>query len=84
MAEIEHFVDPKDKSHHKFHTVQDLTLPLLTAPNQEADGTIVRDLTLGQAVEKGTIGNQTVAYFLGRTFIFLKDVGIREDAIRFR
>ena len=39
---------------------------------------------MGQAVENGTIGNQTVAYFLARTFIFLKDVGIREEAIRFR
>ena len=57
MAEIEHFVDPLDKSHHKFHTVQDLILPLLTAPNQEGDGSIVRDMTMGQAVEKGTIGN---------------------------
>ena len=84
MAEIEHFVDPTDKSHHKFHTIQEMTLPLLTAPNQEADGTIIRDLTMGQAVENGTIGNQTVAYFLARTFIFLKDVGIREEAIRFR
>jgi glycyl-tRNA synthetase len=33
MAEIEHFVDPLDKSHHKFYTVKDLKLPLLTAAN---------------------------------------------------
>jgi glycyl-tRNA synthetase len=33
MAEIEHFVDPLDKSHHKFHIVKDMKLPLLTANN---------------------------------------------------
>ena len=31
MAEIEHFVDPNDKSDHKFHLVADEKLPLLTA-----------------------------------------------------
>ena len=31
MAEIEHFVDPTDKSHHKFHLVANDCLPLLTA-----------------------------------------------------
>jgi len=57
MAEIEHFVDPNDKSHPKFANIQELSLPLLTAPNQEADGAIIHDLTMGQAVEKGIIGN---------------------------
>lgn len=38
MAEIEHFVDPADKSHHKFYLVKDMKLPLLTAPNQELEG----------------------------------------------
>ena len=33
MAEIEHFVDPADKSHHKFYLVNEMKLPLLTAPN---------------------------------------------------
>lgn len=84
MAEIEHFVDPNDKTHHKFASVKDLTLPLLTASSQEADCTIIRDKTMGQAVEAGTIGNQTVGYFMARTYLFLRDVGIREDAIRFR
>jgi glycyl-tRNA synthetase len=46
MAEIEHFVDPADKSHHKFYLVKDMKLPLLTAPNQELDGKIVYDLNL--------------------------------------
>jgi glycyl-tRNA synthetase len=84
MAEIEHFVDPLDKSHHKFHLVANDLLPLLTAPNQEGDGTIVRDLTMGDAVAQGTVGNETIGYFMARTFLFLKDIGINAQAIRFR
>jgi glycyl-tRNA synthetase (class II) len=33
MAEIEHFVDPEDKSHSKFFLVEDMKLPLFTADN---------------------------------------------------
>jgi len=33
MAEIEHFVDPLDKSHHKFSLVENDVLPLWTAAN---------------------------------------------------
>jgi glycyl-tRNA synthetase len=32
MAEIEHFVDPEDKSHPKFDLVGDMKIPLWTAP----------------------------------------------------
>lgn len=46
MAEIEHFVDPTDKSHHKFYLVKDMKLPLLTAPNQELDGKIEYEIKL--------------------------------------
>lgn len=33
---------------------------------------------------KGVIENQTLAYFLARTYLFLCQVGIKEEAIRFR
>ncbi|MCL4122176.1 UNVERIFIED_CONTAM: hypothetical protein GTU68_014600 [Idotea baltica] len=35
MAEIEHFIDPQDKSHPKFKKHAHLPLPLLSAQNQE-------------------------------------------------
>jgi glycyl-tRNA synthetase len=84
MAEIEHFVDPLDKSHHKFGNVAEDLLPLFTAVNQEGDGSMVYDMTMATAVESGTIGNQTLGYFMARTFRFLKDCGIKSEAIRFR
>ncbi len=51
MAEIEHFVDPDNKQHHKFHLVKDLQLPLFSAKNQETtEKAMIRDMNLEQAV----------------------------------
>lgn len=44
----------------------------------------VSDYVVGEAVEKGVIGNQTIAYFMARTYLFLIACGINDDAIRFR
>jgi len=57
MAEIEHFVDPEDKSHHKFSTIENDILPLWTADNQEVNGPVITDVTLKECVEKGIINN---------------------------
>jgi glycyl-tRNA synthetase len=84
MAEIEHFVDPLDKSHHKFDTVKDYLLPLWTGDAQEVMGQVRSDLTLGAAVEQGVIGNETVAYFMARSFKFFCLLGINPSAIRYR
>jgi len=44
----------------------------------------MEEMTLGQAVAKGTINSQTLAYFLGRTWLFLLTIGVRRDRLRFR
>lgn len=51
MAEIEHFCDPTDKSHTKFHTVQDIQLTLYSALNQ-MNGELPKKETVGDAVKK--------------------------------
>lgn len=84
MGEIEHFVDPSNKSHKKFHLVKDLKLPLWNAKNQKAGLGVVSDLTLGEAVEQKIIDNETLAYFLARTYIFFTTIGIRQGGLRFR
>jgi len=84
MAEIEHFVDPLDKSYSKFFMVENDLLPLLTASNQEATGDMIYDMPLKTAVEQKAICNETLAYFMARTFRFLKACGVRADKIRFR
>jgi len=41
-------------------------------------------LTLEDAVKNGVIDNETLAYFMARTYLFLISIGINEAGIRFR
>jgi glycyl-tRNA synthetase len=51
MAEIEHFVDPTNKKHHKFYKLKDAKLPLFSAENQMTnERAIITDLSLEDAV----------------------------------
>lgn len=38
-------------------------------------------MKLGEAVAKGIIANQTLAYFIGRTFTFLKRMGLNPEVL---
>jgi len=49
MAEIEHFVDPTDKSHPKFPKVADYTMTFFSACNQ-MEGKPSEKRTIGEAV----------------------------------
>lgn len=51
LAEIEHFVDPLDKSHPKFASVKNYVLPLLSRKSQD-ERTGPLTITIGEAVEK--------------------------------
>lgn len=83
IAEIEHFVDPNNKSHAKFSQISSIQLPLLTAESQALTcQTIV--LEVKEAVDKKIINNETLAYYMARTYLFLKLCGIPDKAIRFR
>ena len=83
MAEIEHFVNPLAKDHPKFVAVADMSLPLFSKEQQEKlGGNMV--MTVGDAVSQNIINNQTLGYYMVRTYLFLLECGIRKDAIRFR
>ncbi|CAM2702879.1 unnamed protein product [Rotaria socialis] len=83
MAEIEHFVDPTDKSHPKFETVANLQVQLYTATNQMS-GESARLVRLGDAVSSKLINNETLGYFIGRIYLFMTKVGIDKTRLRFR
>ncbi|KAF4566178.1 Glycine--tRNA ligase 1, mitochondrial [Pleurotus pulmonarius] len=84
MAEIEHFVDPEDKRHERFHEVRDVVLVLLDRHVQAAGRTEVMNMSVGEAVEKGIIANETLGYFLARIYQFLLKIGINPQRLRFR
>ncbi|KFM58098.1 Glycine--tRNA ligase, partial [Stegodyphus mimosarum] len=83
MAEIEHFVDSRHKEHPKFIKVKNLKLMLYSACNQ-MDGVPAVLTTIGDAVEKGIIANETLGYFMARIYQFLIAVGINSEKLRFR
>jgi glycyl-tRNA synthetase len=84
MAEIEHYVDPLNKTHKKFDSIKHMKLPLWTAVNQMAYRGVVNEITLEEAVNEKLINNETLAYFLARTYLFLTTIGIRKEGVRFR
>ena len=84
MAEIEHYVDPEDKRHEKFHEVRDVVLRLLDRKVQSSGRTDVTSMSIGEAVDKGIVANETLGYFIARIYQFLVKIGINPERLRFR
>jgi glycyl-tRNA synthetase len=85
MAEIEHFVDPLDKKHPRFPEVAEkVSLRLLPRTIQELGKTTIVEKTIGEAVKEGIVDNETLGYFLARIHLFLKELGVDQEKVRFR
>lgn len=85
MAELEYFVDPDNKTHPDFANIKDLVLPLLPSENQGNEDTMeILKISLESALEKKIICNETLCYFIGLTYNFLKSIGLQDSVIRFR
>ncbi|GMT18898.1 hypothetical protein PFISCL1PPCAC_10195, partial [Pristionchus fissidentatus] len=83
MCEIEHFVDPSDKSFPKFAKVAGHKLNLFSACNQ-MDGQPAQEKTIGEAVDAGIVANETLGYYMARCHQFLMKVGVDPLRTRFR
>lgn len=84
MAEIEHYVDPLNKNHRRFHEVKDVKMIFLTREAQISGKEHVVEMTVGEAVSEGILDNTTLAYFLARIHLFLIKIGINKNKLRFR
>lgn len=84
MAEIEHFVDPENKKHARFDEVKDIKPSLLPKDVQMQGRTELLEITIGEAVERKIIDNETLGYFVGRIHLFLVQIGIDPARLRFR
>lgn len=83
MAEAEVFFDPDDPRHPKFEEVAGEKLRLWLAEDQKKEKELT-ELTAGEALGKKLVCNELMAYHLAYAKRFLMDLGIPEDAIRFR
>ncbi len=84
MAEVEHYVDPDKKQHPRFEEIRDVQLPLLDRDTQLSGKTTPQLLKIGRAVDDKIIDNQTLGYFLGRVMLFLHNIGVDVNKVRFR
>lgn len=82
QAEAEIFIDPNNKKHPNFHRFAHNVLNLYSDQAQEI-GT-VEQMRLAEAVEKGIIAHEFLAYQIGLTNHFLQRIGIAADKLRFR
>ena len=82
QAEAEIFIDPRDKTHPRFGEVRDIKMKFYSQRAQETG--LEEEMTFGEAVEKGIVAHQTLAYYVARTYQFLLAVGVASDKLRFR
>ncbi|MDD2637858.1 MAG: glycine--tRNA ligase, partial [Methanothrix sp.] len=82
QAEAEIFINPKDKGHPRFGEVADLVMTLYSKEGQERGETV--EMTVGDAVARGIIAHETLAYYVARTYQFLIEAGLSRERLRFR
>eukprot|EP01087_Luapelamoeba_hula_P024838 TRINITY_DN959_c0_g1_i1.p1 TRINITY_DN959_c0_g1~~TRINITY_DN959_c0_g1_i1.p1 ORF type:complete len:692 (-),score=114.27 TRINITY_DN959_c0_g1_i1:51-1970(-) len=83
MAEIEHFVKADSKDFAKFANVANLKVFLFPRKHQLEINKHL-ECTLGFAVKHRIIDNETLAYYIGRTYLFLRECGVKAHGVRFR
>jgi len=84
QAEAEIFVHPNEKNRHPaFSRYADYRMPLLTYIQQQRCEDPV-ELSMREAVDKGIIANEYVAYYVALTHKLLVTIGIKSERLRFR
>jgi len=83
QAEAEIFVDPSDKTHRNYENIKELELKLYGQKqqlnNEEPITVLVKD-----AIDNNIVSSQTLIYQIVIAKSFLSDLGIPDEAIRFR
>ena len=86
QAEAEIFINPSEKNHPRFSTIEDKVLRYYPATHQqEGDGAgDIIELTARDAVGQAIVAHEFLAYHLVLTHLFLVRVGIDPARLRFR
>jgi glycyl-tRNA synthetase len=84
QAEAEIFVHPNEKNNHpSFKRYAEYPVPLLTYVRQQNCEDPLK-ITMRDAVDKGIIANEYVAYYVALTHELLVTIGIKPERLRFR
>ncbi|MHA1684997.1 MAG: glycine--tRNA ligase [Candidatus Heimdallarchaeaceae archaeon] len=85
QMEIEMFYDPEKANEHPFfEEVRELTINLVTREMQEKGWTEPLEIKVEEAVEKGLIPNQYLAYYMALESEMLQNFGIPKEDFWFR
>ncbi|MDD5502861.1 MAG: glycine--tRNA ligase [Candidatus Thermoplasmatota archaeon] len=79
MAEAEIFFDPENKKHPRFAQMKDVKATLV--PNTTREPV---EMTLGDALSKGIVKNEALAYYIALTSKLFTTIGIDPARLRFR
>lgn len=72
------------QDHPKFETVADEEPLLYSREQQMGEDKQAQPMKLGEAIQKKIISSETLAYFIGRTFLYMKKIGMNPKRLRFR
>ena len=82
QAEAEIFIDPRDKTHPKFKEIADTLLVLYSQDGQNQGSS--EKMRIEDAVSKGIIAHEFLAYCIAMAYKFLIRVGVSPDKLSFR
>ncbi|MCU0630700.1 MAG: glycine--tRNA ligase [Methanoregulaceae archaeon] len=83
QAEAEIFVHPQEKDHPRFTRYARYEVPLF-GQKQQQENSPPLVITMREAVDRGIIANEYVAYYLALTHQLLVRIGVKPDRLRFR
>ena len=83
QAELEQFINP-ERDEPPLDRVEDVSVRLYPASEQDANDGGYREMTVGEAVEDGVIASPWVGYYLGVASEWYDRIGVDADRFRFR
>jgi len=83
QAEVEHFFDP-ETDEPPIERVADVQLPLYSVAQQQADDGELQELTVREAVDRGVIESDWIAFYLGLSLDWYAEMGVDMDRFRYR
>ena len=83
IIDIEFFLDPEDKKCLIINEVENETLRFLLAENKQKENPEITTMTIKEALSKGVIQEEWLAYFMAKAKQLLVLLGVPEDKQRF-
>lgn len=84
IIDYEVFIDPENASYPKIELFKEKKLRLLPSNEQIIGNDEIIEVTLDEALKKGLILNETLAYFMVLAVIYIEDLGVPFEKQRFR